>query len=154
MYQLFTINILIILMDIALLAFEFANLYIWETETKAVIYSIKLKLEFAVLSKLVKFVGGGRSDDVKRRQSTAFAMKEDDFSRNDNAVPDFVDITKVSTDVSNPAKAQPMARKTPRQLVSDEVLDLARFEHLEAVTALGDSRCMTGFEKEQAQDSV
>jgi hypothetical protein len=36
-------------MDIALLGVEFANLYIIEVTFKGVVYSIKLKLEFAVL---------------------------------------------------------------------------------------------------------
>ena len=56
MYQLLTINVLIIAMDIALLSVEFANLYLIETTLKGVVYSIKLKLEFAVLGKLVQLV--------------------------------------------------------------------------------------------------
>lgn len=56
MYQLFAINVIIILMDITLLGVEFANLYIVESVLKGVIYSIKLKLEFVVLGKLVQFV--------------------------------------------------------------------------------------------------
>lgn len=56
MYQLLAINVIIIAMDIALLAVEFANLYLIETTLKGVVYSIKLKLEFAVLGRLVQFV--------------------------------------------------------------------------------------------------
>ena len=56
MYQLLAINVLIITMDLALLATEFANLYLIETTLKGVVYSVKLKLEFAVLGKLVQFV--------------------------------------------------------------------------------------------------
>jgi hypothetical protein len=56
MYQLLTINVLIIAMDIALLSVEFANLYLIETTLKGVVYSIKLKLEFAVLGKLIQLV--------------------------------------------------------------------------------------------------
>ena len=56
MYQLLAINAIIIAMDIALLSTEFANLYLIETTLKGVVYSIKLKLEFAVLSKLVQIV--------------------------------------------------------------------------------------------------
>jgi hypothetical protein len=56
MYQLLAINIIIIVMDLALLGVEFANLYLIETTLKGVVYSIKLKLEFAVLGKLVQFV--------------------------------------------------------------------------------------------------
>ncbi|KAH6629838.1 hypothetical protein C7974DRAFT_194242 [Boeremia exigua] len=56
MYQILAINVIIILMDVALLATEYANLYLIETTLKGVVYSIKLKLEFAVLGKLVQIV--------------------------------------------------------------------------------------------------
>jgi hypothetical protein len=50
-----SINVIIIVLDIALLSCEFANLYIIETTFKGVVYSIKLKLEFVVLGQLVQF---------------------------------------------------------------------------------------------------
>lgn len=56
--QLLGLNVIIIFMDIALLASEAASLYLYETILKGTIYSIKLKLEFAILGKLVDFVGG------------------------------------------------------------------------------------------------
>ncbi|KAF2014732.1 hypothetical protein BU24DRAFT_442022 [Aaosphaeria arxii CBS 175.79] len=56
MYQLLAINAIIIAMDIILLAVELANYYLVEVCLKAAVYSIKLKLEFAVLSRLVQLV--------------------------------------------------------------------------------------------------
>ncbi|KAH8659744.1 hypothetical protein BGZ61DRAFT_565168 [Ilyonectria robusta] len=56
MWQLFAINVLIVVMDIALLAIEYKSLYVWEQGVKVVTYSIKLKLEFAVLGELIEFV--------------------------------------------------------------------------------------------------
>jgi Na+-translocating ferredoxin:NAD+ oxidoreductase RnfA subunit len=56
MYQILAINVIIIIMDLALLGVEFANLYLIETTLKGAVYSIKLKLEFAVLGKLVQIV--------------------------------------------------------------------------------------------------
>lgn len=56
MYQILAINVIIILMDLALLGTAFANLYLIETTLKGVVYSMKLKLEFAVLGKLVQIV--------------------------------------------------------------------------------------------------
>jgi hypothetical protein len=56
MWQLALINIIIIVMDITLLTVEFCNFYQIETTLKGMIYSIKLKLEFSVLSKLVEVV--------------------------------------------------------------------------------------------------
>ncbi|EMD61804.1 hypothetical protein GGP41_002686 [Bipolaris sorokiniana] len=56
MYQLLAINVLIIILDLALLAMEFANQYLIQTTLKGVVYSVKLKLEFAVLGKLIQLV--------------------------------------------------------------------------------------------------
>jgi hypothetical protein len=56
MWQLFIINVIIIAMDIALLALEYRNLRTLEQAFKVVIYSFKLKLEFAILGKLVELV--------------------------------------------------------------------------------------------------
>ncbi|KAJ5778325.1 hypothetical protein N7520_001571 [Penicillium odoratum] len=51
--QLLAVNVSCVLMDIALMAIEFMNFYIYQTTLKATLYSIKLKLEIAVLGKLV-----------------------------------------------------------------------------------------------------
>ncbi|KAF2839162.1 hypothetical protein M501DRAFT_992146 [Patellaria atrata CBS 101060] len=56
MFQLLGINVVIIILDIALLAVAYANLYVLETTLKGVVYSVKLKLEFAVLGKLIYIV--------------------------------------------------------------------------------------------------
>ena len=56
MYQLLLINVLIILMDIAVVSVEFLGLYYIQVLLKCTIYSIKLKLEFAVLGKLSAIV--------------------------------------------------------------------------------------------------
>lgn len=62
MYLLVTINIVIILLDVGLLSIEYASLLILETILKGVFYSIKLKLEFAILGRLVSFVRSGQRD--------------------------------------------------------------------------------------------
>ena len=53
MTQLIWINLIIIGMDICLLAMEYSNIYDIEATLKAMVYSIKLKLEFAVLNQLM-----------------------------------------------------------------------------------------------------
>jgi hypothetical protein len=50
--ELFSINVFIIALDIGLLVVEYMDLSVYEQSFKAVIYSIKLKLEFAILGKL------------------------------------------------------------------------------------------------------
>lgn len=69
MWQLFSINILIVLMDVALLVVEYQDRHVIEQAIKQVIYSIKLKLEFAILSKLVGL--------TKDKQSGITAALED-----------------------------------------------------------------------------
>lgn len=54
--QLIVINAIVIAMDFILLGVEFADLYLIQTTLKGTVYSIKLKLEFAVLGKLVQLV--------------------------------------------------------------------------------------------------
>lgn len=56
MRQLIFINVAILTMDAALLGIEYASIFVLETVLKGVLYSIKLKIEFAILSRLVKFV--------------------------------------------------------------------------------------------------
>jgi hypothetical protein len=54
MLQLVIINVVIIALDILLLVVEYYDLHIAEISIKPFVYSVKLKLEFAVLSKLVE----------------------------------------------------------------------------------------------------
>ncbi|KAL1610886.1 hypothetical protein SLS59_000523 [Nothophoma quercina] len=70
MYQILAINVIIIIMDLALLGVEFANLYLIETTLKGVVYSIKLKLEFAVLGKLVQIVKVRTNSNNSPRNAT------------------------------------------------------------------------------------
>lgn len=60
MRQLVGINVVIVLMDLALLGLEYASVYAIQITLKGVIYSVKLKLEFAVLGKLVDVVHGNQ----------------------------------------------------------------------------------------------
>ncbi|KNG83566.1 hypothetical protein ANOM_009545 [Aspergillus nomiae NRRL 13137] len=62
LYELVIINIMAIVMDIALVILEYLGFYFTQIILKATIYSIKLKLEFAVLSMLVSIVQPPRSD--------------------------------------------------------------------------------------------
>ena len=60
MYQLIGINCTIIAMDLLLLGLEYANFYAVQITLKGFIYSLKLKLEFAVLGRLVDLIQGSR----------------------------------------------------------------------------------------------
>ncbi|KAL4742651.1 hypothetical protein BDV11DRAFT_210884 [Aspergillus similis] len=60
MHQLVGINVMIVTMDLVLLGIEYASLYAIQITLKGVVYSVKLKLEFAVLGKLVDVVHGNK----------------------------------------------------------------------------------------------
>lgn len=71
MIELIAVNIALILLDVALLSVEFENLYEIETTLKGTVYSIKLKLEIGVLSRMVKVV------ETRKKQRTMPAREED-----------------------------------------------------------------------------
>lgn len=56
MHQVISINVVIIIMDLTLLGLEYASQYAIQISLKGAVYSVKLKLEFAVLGRLVDFV--------------------------------------------------------------------------------------------------
>ncbi|GLI76678.1 hypothetical protein PoHVEF18_004954 [Penicillium ochrochloron] len=56
LYELLAINIAAIAMDLSLVILQYKGLYFTQIELKPMVYSIKLKLEFAVLGMLVSLV--------------------------------------------------------------------------------------------------
>ncbi|KAH7140484.1 hypothetical protein B0J13DRAFT_638234 [Dactylonectria estremocensis] len=78
--QLFAINVFIMAIDVALLAIEYKSLFLWEQGVKAITYSIKLKLEFAILGQLIKFTqhrGGTGSSTQSNHATAAFVELSD-----------------------------------------------------------------------------
>ncbi|RDL30657.1 Uncharacterized protein BP5553_10002 [Venustampulla echinocandica] len=76
MLHLIYVNVLVILMDITLLCTEYANLYEIQITFKSALYSVKLRLEFAVLNQLRSLVfpgdsGGQHSSSNHNHQSRA-----------------------------------------------------------------------------------
>ena len=64
MMQLLWINISIMGMDVAMLVMEYLQQYAMETVMKGTIYSVKLKLEFAVLNQLMRLANSSRNQDL------------------------------------------------------------------------------------------
>ncbi|CAG7558005.1 unnamed protein product [Fusarium equiseti] len=56
--HLIIVNVLVILLDVSILALEFANLFDIQTAWKPLVYSVKLKLEFSILNRLVELTRG------------------------------------------------------------------------------------------------
>ncbi|KAJ5818649.1 hypothetical protein N7474_004240 [Penicillium riverlandense] len=113
MYQLLIINLIIIVMDLGLLIAEYMNFYIMETMLKGAVYSVKLKLEFAVLGKLIHLVHN-------------HVWKPESFS-GPSELPDFVDATRVTSDLTHAAPPK-AARGGPHWMDADDI-SIAMFEH-------------------------
>ncbi|KAF7542391.1 hypothetical protein G7Z17_g11622 [Cylindrodendrum hubeiense] len=65
------VNILVVLLDVSILALEFANLYDIQTAWKPLVYSVKLKLEFSILNRLVELTRASRNDSSYTRSQHA-----------------------------------------------------------------------------------
>lgn len=64
LYELLAVNIIVIIMDLALVILQYLNYYFTQVIFKATVYSVKLKLEFAVLGMLVSIVHRRDSDEM------------------------------------------------------------------------------------------
>ncbi|CAK4012281.1 hypothetical protein AC578_838 [Lecanosticta acicola] len=137
MKQLVGINAVIIIMDLALLGLEAASLYVLETLLKSVVYGIKLKLEFAILGRLVKFVGGSRPGADLRKTSVEFVSTCHEPSRDNNGL-DARDFVVHNTDIAHPSRSHPYSESLPSHMSpSSMIMDhVARFEHIEVVSTL------------------
>lgn len=93
MYELLAINVIIILLDVALVVLEYLGMYDVQVTFKSAVYSVKLKLEFGVLGKLVSLVNMNRSAP-NSDQSTAAQY------------PDFVDPSRFAGDFTHAAPQQ------------------------------------------------
>lgn len=73
LYELVAINVFAIIMDLSLVILQYLDFYYTQVILKATIYSIKLKLEFAVLGMLVSIVHRRNSEETfwLTRQATS-----------------------------------------------------------------------------------
>ncbi|KAJ5648752.1 hypothetical protein N7490_005124 [Penicillium lividum] len=62
--QLIHINIIIFILNVAIVAFEYVGLHAVQLMFKPVAYSIKLKLEYAILGKMVAIARGSYGEDL------------------------------------------------------------------------------------------
>lgn len=62
MYWLMMINVVVMILDISILVLEFSGFYDLQTSWKALVYSVKLKLEFSILNKLIEVVKARNPD--------------------------------------------------------------------------------------------
>jgi hypothetical protein len=75
MTHLVWVNLMIIALDITLLAIEYAGYYDIQTTYKAAVYSVKLKMEFSILNRLLDLFQGriqDSSDDPRSRSHPTY----------------------------------------------------------------------------------
>ncbi|RSL47822.1 hypothetical protein CEP51_015723 [Fusarium floridanum] len=63
--HLLLVNVIIILLDIPILILEYADFYDFQTAYKAIVYSVKLKLEFNILNRLVKMANSNEISGLR-----------------------------------------------------------------------------------------
>ncbi|KAF2021577.1 hypothetical protein BU24DRAFT_338320 [Aaosphaeria arxii CBS 175.79] len=114
MWQLFSINVIIIVLDIALLIIEFKSYHVLQQTVKGVTYSVKLKLELAVLNKLVEL-------SSQHRVNSALSYSHTN---------DFVDPTRAVWDVTRftPPFSGATAAPRPRWVSDLEKSGLQRMD--------------------------
>ncbi|KAH7187617.1 hypothetical protein DER44DRAFT_845054 [Fusarium oxysporum] len=147
LWQLFAINLIIVIMDFTLLIIEYKNFYVWEQGIKVVTYSIKLKLEFAVLGELIDFIcHRGRTQSGSNR----------DY-RNTSA---FVELSAVRKDDNKDScnKTYPVRRKdteTNKVIVaSNTVPDDAASDEIRVVTRVDVESLSTFPRDDQSTDEL
>jgi len=105
-------------MDLSILALECASLYILQITIKAAFYSIKLKLEFAILSRLVQYVGGPRQG-TRQIPVSMTDMEAQSAGRAESHGEEYVTWNEVETDrpqTSELTKASALSKHIVRQV--------------------------------------
>ncbi|KAL2835578.1 hypothetical protein BJY01DRAFT_75351 [Aspergillus pseudoustus] len=80
-YELLAISCAVMVLDIALIVIEYMNLYYLQVCLKVMVYSIKLKLEFAVLGRLVAVTKSRRIKQKMRVERLEFIGPNVDMSQ-------------------------------------------------------------------------
>ncbi|KAK2678703.1 hypothetical protein RAB80_003884 [Fusarium oxysporum f. sp. vasinfectum] len=117
-------------MDFTLLAIKYKNFYVWQQGLKVVTYSIKLKLEFAVLGEFVDFIchhGGTQSGSYRDYCNTAAFVELSAVGNGDN---------KGSSNKMYPAQRKDTQNNTvivaskaePDDAASDEIRVISRVD--------------------------
>lgn len=151
MWQLFGINFLIVIMDIALLAIKYKNHFVWEQGFKVVINSINLKLEFAVLSRLIQFVQRhGGADAVSPSNCNTPGFVELSGSRSQIADKKARSSNKLEVMHIEDVETSAAATTDPKTLPRKESKD----DQIEVITMIDVKGCALGPEDGRSMDKL
>ncbi|KAH7123443.1 hypothetical protein B0J13DRAFT_154561 [Dactylonectria estremocensis] len=134
MWHLFGINVLIVLMDIGLLVLEYKNKFAWQRGVKVAVYSVKLKLEFAVLGELVNFVQRRGTQTNEFVELPSNRTQTSDRKRRSTARPNTLHVENMKTTV---VKAPVPSASTSQASAEDEITVTTRF-HVDRDDAITD----------------
>ncbi|OAG41878.1 hypothetical protein AYO21_03881 [Fonsecaea monophora] len=100
-WQLLTINVMIICMDTALVMLQYKRLQLYQESIKGFVYSVKLKLELNILSKLVDLVqrdSMDRSMNLEIIDASSLAGQTQAAVRRESWIPDHLGSWASTTD--------------------------------------------------------
>ena len=130
MVQLIAINSICIGMDIILIGLEFSNQYVGEAAIKPMIYSIKLKLEFAVLNQLMGLTKAGFTEENRwRGKENGHELRERGYAQGskvdnvESAIPDRKAGTWTTTKVGS-FSGNRMSMAHPDQIYATHQVDV------------------------------
>lgn len=124
MWQLIAMNVLIIMLDVALLTVEFFNYYMIETTLKALVYSVKLKVEFAVLSKIISVVTNNANKVGRAPRRPAEVMADEEKSAGFIATSTTDSALSEMSTVTSPTRSRHRNLRSPEPIPQDDVRQL------------------------------
>ncbi|KAH7265063.1 uncharacterized protein BKA55DRAFT_535016 [Fusarium redolens] len=149
-WHLFAINVGIVLVDVTLLAVGFTNNFLWQQGIKAVAYSVKLKVEFAILGKLRDYVHkGGELIGAERPMFGFVEMEPEPPSRKQStqpsATPEATHLERVRKQ-SNISAAESSRNREfmPDEIVTDQSEGIKRRTLDKGKSKCMDDCCNTG----------
>ncbi|KAK5651366.1 hypothetical protein OQA88_12599 [Cercophora sp. LCS_1] len=99
MKHLILVNLVVIVLDVTILALEYNGFYSIQTAYKGMVYSVKLKMEFSILNRLVEMVGGPASSGGTRGLPSVTNRSRIDAMDRSRAIPMDDMMDKTSGDV-------------------------------------------------------
>lgn len=109
MKHIIVVNVLVILLDITILSLEFANQYDYQISWKPFAYSVKLKLEFTVLNRLVDLAAANRVSSTNQPSyADTITVRLQSFSSDPGVKPSGITHQAVAISSSKSMPPSPM----------------------------------------------
>ncbi|EAU34546.1 conserved hypothetical protein [Aspergillus terreus NIH2624] len=135
MLHLMYVNVIVVLLDTAILVLQFTGRYASQTAAKGLIYSVKLKLEYDILNQLVKFAQRGSDLSSSHDYGDEACFTEHREGRRDSHVdvvnhrrrcscPWNIFVRKSEREFGRPAENRPCRTLTERSVILRKIQDI------------------------------